>query len=284
MENPVTDHIYAVVLKDTEAHIGGCQLKISDGEASVGWLLHRDHWKKGYGTEIGEELLRFGFEEKNIHRITAECDAENHGSYRVMEKIGMRREGLMIASRPANKLSNRPFSDALLYAILKEEWEAQREIAHYNALPCAFDEFMDVPALSDGVIYLVCTAKQQAIPEKQYVPAYIFAVCLGGEKIGEISLRIGYSDRLYYGGHIGYDIDEKHRGNGYAGRACRLLETVAKAHGMRALLITNVHDNEASKRVCDKLGTRLVRVARLPEWSELYEEGYRFVNVFEWDI
>ncbi|NLW18018.1 MAG: hypothetical protein GX033_10360 [Firmicutes bacterium] len=49
-------------------------------------------------------------------------------------------------------------------------------------------------------------------------------------------------------------------------------------------MITNDHTNHASRRVCEKLGARLLRVAPLPEWHELYQNGQRFVNIFEWDI
>jgi len=166
-----------------------------------------------------------------------------------------------------------------------DEQDTRNEIAYYNALPCVFDGFMDVPTLSDGVIHLVCTARHQAIPEKKFVPSYDFAVCKGSETIGKAGLRIGYSEGLYYSGHIHYRIDETHRGNGYAVRACRLLLPVAKAHGMTTLLITNNPANTASRRVCEKLGARLVRVARLPEWHELYQEGQRTQsNVFEWNV
>ena len=140
------------------------------------------------------------------------------------------------------------------------------------------------------MIHLVCLAKNPAIPEKKYVPAYDFAICKGSEKIGEINLRIGYGgfgpdeSSLYYGGQIGYGIDEQHRGNGYAVRACRLLLPVAKAHGMTKLLITNNITNTASRRVCEKLGLRFVRTVRLPEWTDLYRDGQRFQNIFEWSV
>ncbi|MCL2774064.1 MAG: GNAT family N-acetyltransferase [Oscillospiraceae bacterium] len=283
-EIPINDYQYAIVLKKTGNLIGGCEISPSGEEASLGWTLHRDYWKQGYGPEMGKALLKFGFEELGLRRITANCDAENYGSYRVMEKIGMRREGLSIESRPANKLTDRRYSDTLRYAILKDEWDIQKEIAYYNSLPCVFDGFIDVPELSDGLIYLVCTSKGEGNPEKKWVPAYHFAVCKGGEKIGEIGLRIGYTDGLYYGGQIGYGIDEKYRGNGYAVRACRLLIPVVKAHGMTKLLITNNHINAASKRVCEKLGAKLVRVARLPEWHDLYKDGQRYENIFEWRV
>jgi len=233
---------------------------------------------------MGKAMMRFGFEELNLHRIFASCDTENINSYRLMERLGMRREGTFLEYRPSNKLSDKKYSDTFIYAILHDEWETQKEIACYNSLPCVFDDFVEVPELSDGVIYLVCTAKNPAIPEKKWVPAYIFAICKAGEKIGDLNLRIGYSEQLYYVGQIGYAIDELHRGNGYAGRACRLVASIAKAHGMMKLLITNDPINTASRRVCEKLGARLLRVARVPEWHDLYEMGRRWQNIFEWSI
>ena len=289
-ETPITHYQYAVELKENGRFIGGCGINLSNVENEIGWLVLRDFWKEGFGTEMGKELLRFGFEELNLHRIIARCDAENIGSYKIMEKLGMRREGLSLESRPAHKLSDKKYGDELLYAILKDEWETQKEIAYYKTLPVVFDNFIELPELSDGVIHLVCTAKNQAIPEKKYVPSYDFAVCKGSEKIGEIHLRIGYSgfgpdeSSLYYGGQIGYGIDEEFRGNGYAVRACKLLGTVAKAHDMTKLLITNDYTNTASRRVCEKLGTRFIRMVRLPEWTDLYKEGQRYIKIYEWSV
>jgi len=123
-ENPCVNYHYAAVLKDSNKLIGACNIVLrSDYYAEIGWILHRDYWKNGYGTEMGKALLKFGFEELNIHRIIACCDAENYGSYRVMEKINMRREGFFIEARPANKLSDKQYSDEVWYAILKREWE-----------------------------------------------------------------------------------------------------------------------------------------------------------------
>jgi predicted acetyltransferase len=152
---------------------------------------------------------------------------------------------------------------------------------YYNSLPVKFDGFIDIPMLTDGELYLLCYEKKPAEPERKRVPAYMFAICREGEKVGEISLRIGYTDGLYYGGQIGYNIDEDYRGKGYAARACRLLTYVAKAHGMSKLLITNDERNDASRRVCEKLGARHVRYGRLPEWHELYKEGHRYGNIYE---
>ena len=284
-EVPCVNYQYAAELKVNGELIGACDIILEkDGCAEIGWILRRDYWKQGYGPEMGGALLDFGFGELNLRRITAHCDAENYGSYRVMEKIEMRREGMFLDGRPANKISSKKYGDELIYAILKDEWEIRREIAYYNSMPVSFDGFIGLPELSDGEIYLVCTAKNPGDAGKKLVPGYVFAICRGGEKIGDINLRIGYTDGLYFGGQIGYGIDEQHRGRGYAGRACRLLLSVAKAYHMQKLLITNDIANTASRRVCEKLGARLIRSARLPEWHDKYKEGRRFQNIFEWNI
>lgn len=283
---PCVEYHYAVDL-DGEV-IGGCSLSVAGDEGEIGWILHRDYWRQGFGTEIGMELLKMGFDELKLHRILAHCDAENIGSYRIVENIGMRREGLFIEGRPGNKTSGKKYGDELSYAILRDEWEVGKEIAYYNTLPCEFSDFIDVPELSDGVVHLVCIAKDPARPEMNWVPSYEFIICRGSQKVGDISIRIGYGggmygSNLYYGGQIGYNVDEEYRGNGYAVRACRLLLPVARAHKMEKLLITNGHTNDASRRVCEKLGARLVRVALLPEWHDLYRDGQRYVNIFEWN-
>jgi predicted acetyltransferase len=122
------------------------------------------------------------------------------------------------------------------------EPEVEKEIKYYNSLPIEFNDFIDLPELSDGEIQLVCTAKTPADPVKNWLPSYDFLICKGSEKVGNINLRIGYgggpfNSNCYYGGQIGYGVDEEYRGKGFAGRACKLLEPVAKAHGMTKLLV-----------------------------------------------
>ncbi len=88
--------------------------------------MHRDYWKQGYGTELGRQLLAFAFDNLKLHRVVACCDAENYGSWRVMENIGMRREGVFIEGKPANKLSDKEYGDEYAYVILKREWDAEK--------------------------------------------------------------------------------------------------------------------------------------------------------------
>lgn len=284
-ENPCRNYQYAAVLKSTQKLIGACNLiRRGDDQGELGWILHKNYWKQGFGTEMGRRLLELGFDELGLRRIFARCDTENYGSYRVMERIGMRREGCFVEARPAHKLSDKKYGDEYLYAILKDEWEVLREIQYYNSLPVVFEDFVDIPGLTDGEIELHCVAKNPAIPEKKWVPAYVFEIRRNCIRAGEINFRVGYTDGLYYGGHIGYGVDEPHRGHGYAEKACRLLAPVIRAHGMIKVLITNDPGNTASRRTCEKIGAKFIRKARLPEWHDLYKEGMRFVNVFEWNV
>jgi predicted acetyltransferase len=165
-----------------------------------------------------------------------------------------------------------------------DEAVIKSDIAYYNSLPCNFDDFIELPDLSAGEIHLVCIKSSPAKPEIKWVPNYQFHICKGNHRVGEINLRIGYTDGLYYGGQIGYNIDESYRGNGYAGCACKLVASVAKAHGMIKLLITTNYPNKSSQRVCEKLGARLVRVVRLPKWHNLYKLGQRYQKIYKWDL
>ncbi|WP_088126201.1 GNAT family N-acetyltransferase, partial [Bacillus sp. JEM-1] len=59
----------------------------------IGWVFNPKYFNKGYASEAAQATLKYGFKEMKLHRIIATCQPENTPSYRVMEKIGMRREG-----------------------------------------------------------------------------------------------------------------------------------------------------------------------------------------------
>ncbi|MCL2811411.1 MAG: GNAT family N-acetyltransferase [Clostridia bacterium] len=150
--------------------------------------------------------------------------------------------------------------------------------------PAPFVEFFETGELQDEDLTLVCVQKQPARPDIGYVPAYLYELRAEGKRAGEISLRIGMTDSLYYGGQIGYAVEPEFRRRGYAGRACKLLLPLIRRHGYQKILITNDHANTASRRVCEKLGARLVRVAELPQWHDLYKEGQRHECIWVWNV
>jgi len=88
----------------------------------IGYVLHPDHQGHGYATEAAREFLRLGFDELDLHRISASADARNAPSIRVMERIGMRRE----AHFRENEVIRGEWTDEVVYAILQHEWRAMR--------------------------------------------------------------------------------------------------------------------------------------------------------------
>lgn len=96
------------------------------------------------------------------------------------------------------------------------------------------------------------------------------------EKVGTVDIRIGYTTSVVrYGGHVGYGVDEQHRGHRYAAKACKLLLSVAKEHGMDVIWITCNPDNWASRRTCEILGADLIEIVDLPPDNDQYQKGER---------
>ena len=87
--------------------------------AELGWVLHPDHTGRGYAAEAVRELIRICFEDLGLRRVTADCFADNASSWRLMERVGMRREAHNV--RDSLHRSG-AWLDGLGYALLADEW------------------------------------------------------------------------------------------------------------------------------------------------------------------
>ena len=131
-------------------------------------------------------------------------------------------------------------------------------------------EFLDTDFLENDEIKLVLERTAEEDPKRKWVPAYHFHICnKQGNRMGKCDLRIGYNIGLYYGGHIGYAVNEEFRGHHYAAKACRLLFELAKKHGMDYLYITCDPDNRPSRKTCELLNGKLLEIAELPEDNDM---------------
>ena len=92
------------------------------GNAEVGYSLGRAWWHRGYAPEALERVIRLLFDETDVCRVEAQCDTRNLNSARVMEKCGMRREGIL-RGRICNKGER---VDVMMYARLREDQEPER--------------------------------------------------------------------------------------------------------------------------------------------------------------
>ena len=132
-EKPRLDYSLVVTQKEKGRVIGGSRVRVLDptvnivyrllGPAYVGFWLNRLFWGQRYGTEVAKALLSFGFDGLRLHRIFAWCDAENVSSARILEKVGMRREGVFVK----NWMVRGNWRDVFLYAMLDSEWRKIEE-------------------------------------------------------------------------------------------------------------------------------------------------------------
>lgn len=108
------------------------------------------------------------------------------------------------------------------------------------------------------------------------VPAFHFRMVRTDtrQEAGYINLRLISSDLLLrYVGHIGYGVDELHRGRHFAARSLRLLLPFARVLALEAIWITCNPDNLASRRTCELAGAELVDIIDVPLNTETFRAG-----------
>ena len=124
-EQPRTKFQLAIRLKASRQLIGNCGLRMEAAEAQeadIGYELSPRQWGRGYATEAARAIVQFGFTHLQLHRIWAWCLADNVGSARVLEKLGMRLEGRL---REKEYFKGR-WWDTLVFGLLDFEWQAQQ--------------------------------------------------------------------------------------------------------------------------------------------------------------
>jgi RimJ/RimL family protein N-acetyltransferase len=113
--------VLAVELIETGKVIGDLYLMWRSQEhqqGEIGFVFNPDYQGQGYATEASKVLLSIGFMEFGFHRIFGRCDARNVASYKLVERLGMRREAHFVQ----NELFKGEWGDELVYAILQDEW------------------------------------------------------------------------------------------------------------------------------------------------------------------
>ncbi len=112
---------FAIALKSTDALIGDCMLHVRDDDprqGEIGYTLARDQQGQGYATEAIRAVLAYAFETLSLHRVIATVDCRNAPSFRLLERVGMRREGHFLQ----HAWYKGEWCDEYLYAMLRSEW------------------------------------------------------------------------------------------------------------------------------------------------------------------
>ena len=109
------EYYWVITLAHDDGAIGAVSTRVAQHAADVGYLLDRRHWGNGYATEAARAIVGWVLSVPSIRRVWATCDTENVVSARVLEKVGLQREGTMRRAIVRPNLSNEP-RDAFLYA------------------------------------------------------------------------------------------------------------------------------------------------------------------------
>ena len=111
---------WAIIERHSNSFIGyfGFWRMISEHcRAEIGYALKREFWGKGYMYETINRMVRFGFDEMNLHSIEANVNPLNERSKKVLEKIGFKKEAYF----HENYLFNGKFLDSIIYSLLEKD-------------------------------------------------------------------------------------------------------------------------------------------------------------------
>jgi len=109
---------YMITLKENGDVIGMIDPRIEGPRVGVGYVIGRAHWGKGYMPEATRTVIDWAFQQPTIHRVYATTDMENVPSQRVLEKVGMKCEGILRKYIIHPNISDIP-RDSYMYAITK---------------------------------------------------------------------------------------------------------------------------------------------------------------------
>ncbi|MGB1204518.1 MAG: GNAT family N-acetyltransferase [Chitinophagales bacterium] len=118
-ENP-TKFVWTIRKRENDEFLGEVGMNLSSKKYNRGEIYYSllpKYWGKGYATEVTKRIIIYGFEVLKLHRIEAGVATENAASIRLLEKIGMIREGLRRKVLPIRGT----WKDNYMYAILEED-------------------------------------------------------------------------------------------------------------------------------------------------------------------
>jgi len=109
---------YVITQKSDARLVGMVDFRPHPHGANLGYVLAKEHWGRGIMTEAARCVVEHAFTQQGLYRVQAFCDVENIGSARVLEKVGMRREGTLRRYVVHPAVASEP-RDCYLYAITR---------------------------------------------------------------------------------------------------------------------------------------------------------------------
>ncbi|WP_117211665.1 GNAT family N-acetyltransferase [Allorhizocola rhizosphaerae] len=116
--DPRPDYYLAIADRHTDQLVGFVRIALDAHQrGELGYALRKDRWGQGITTEACQLILGFGFKTLGLHRIQAACGPDNHGSQKVLVKLGFTYEGRM----RDHVYTNGNWRDSLLYSSLRTD-------------------------------------------------------------------------------------------------------------------------------------------------------------------
>jgi len=109
---------FVITRKDCGVVVGMIEIRVDEFKADVGYVISRENWGQGIATEALRSLVDWALSDDSIYRVWALCDVENPASARVLEKVGMQREGMLRRQMIHPNVSDAP-RDCYCYAVVK---------------------------------------------------------------------------------------------------------------------------------------------------------------------
>lgn len=119
------DDFWAICVKGTGKLIGNIYLSKQDFDTwELGYAFNAKYHGKGYATEAAKALVEIVFKEKNARRVIARCNPLNVPSWKLLERLGLRREGHLVQNIwfKKDEKGNPIWVDTYEYGILASEW------------------------------------------------------------------------------------------------------------------------------------------------------------------
>jgi RimJ/RimL family protein N-acetyltransferase len=120
-EDPDKQLIFLINLLPEEVPIGEVHIRLNweyIREWEIGYVLHADYWGNGYASEAVNLVLKHIFENFNAHKVVGFCNANNKKSANLMERVSMKRDGIL----REGKLWHKEWCDESVYSILEREF------------------------------------------------------------------------------------------------------------------------------------------------------------------
>ena len=133
---------------------------------------------------------------------------------------------------------------------------------------------------------LILKITQKYIGDNEMIPFYYYDIIRKTDSVtvGKNSIRIGNNFHSYYNGHIGYEVFEEYRGNGYSYKASMMVLDVARFHDMGFVYLTYDESNIASYKTMEKLGAELVEICDVPREYFGWRENMERQRIYKLDL